>query len=90
MHKPILLALFAALAAALGTASPAAAQTITQTAQRGCLQTPSDTIRISRAISTGDDLIVLVSGQGLRRGRAVHNPKVVRGGRSTTLTQQKR
>lgn len=55
----------ASLAAFFLLTAPALAQTgITQTARSGCLSTPSATITLSGAVAAGDDLMLVVSGDG--------------------------
>jgi endoglucanase len=52
--------------------SPALADpTISQTAKHVCLGAPADTIRLSGPVGAGDDLVLVVSGQGYAAASAV-------------------
>lgn len=56
-------------ALALGpSSSQVGALAISQTAVGRCLPTPSATITLPRAVTTGDELLLMVGGQGYRRG----------------------
>ena len=55
-----------AVYAAITSAAFARTVGIAQASRKICLATPSDTASLNKAVAAGDDLVLLVAGQGYR------------------------